>query len=220
MLTGTLRLCPACRARDQVGLPSLAGRARWAMPFIWATAVMGLIVSGLSFGVPADGGGEDAARLLPQVLALGCAGLLYLVVFVVGVVMFCRWFHLLVRHAQARGTPLETSPAGAVGSFFIPFVNLVRPYSIAKQISTTSTGMTAVGTWQALWITANIVTNIGSRLEGKAGSQAGELIGVIGALLFLGAAWACQRVVSELTSTTEVEAPRGPGDAAGTGNAR
>jgi hypothetical protein len=201
-LVGELRLCAACRAREAVGLPSLTGRARLAMPFVWATAGLGLVVSLLSFGVPAEGSAD--AGDLPHVLALGCAGILYLLVFIVGVVLFCRWFHLLVRHAKARGTPLDTTPASAVGSFFIPFVNLVRPYAIAKQISTTATATSAVGQWQGLWIGANVVTNVGSRLEGKPGSSAGELIGLFGALLFLGAAWACQRVVSELTTTTEV----------------
>ncbi|MBL8919726.1 MAG: DUF4328 domain-containing protein [Myxococcaceae bacterium] len=201
-LLGELRLCAACRAREAVGLPSLAGRARLAMPFVWATAGLGLVVSLLSFGVPAEGSEDPGA--VPQVVALGCSGILYLGVFITGVVLFCRWFHLLVRHAKAGGAPLDTTPAAAVGSFFIPFVNLVRPYAIAKQISTTSTAASAVGQWQALWIGANIVTNVGARLEGKTGSSAGELIGLFGSLLFLGAAWACQRVVAELTKTTEL----------------
>jgi hypothetical protein len=117
--------------------------------------------------------------------------------------MFSRWFHLLVRHAKARGTPLDVTPAGAVGSFFIPFVNLVRPYATAKQIASTEAGVKAVGSWQALWLVANIVTNVGSRMEGKAGA-AGDVVGLIGSLLFLGAAWACGQVVSELTSSTEI----------------
>lgn len=201
-LVGLLRLCAACRAREAVGLPSLSGRARLAMPFVWGTAGLGLVVSLLSFGVPPEGS-EDPGDL-PHVLALGCSGILYLVVFIAGVVLFCRWFHLLVRHATARGTALDVTPASAVGSFFIPFVNLVRPYAIAKQISTTATATSAVGLWQALWIGANVVTNVGSRLEGKTGTSAGELVGLFGAVLFLGAAWACQRVVSELTKTTEL----------------
>ena len=197
-LVGVLRLCAACRAREASGLPSLAARGRLAMPFVWGTSALGLGVSLLSFGLAADDGSAT-----PRVLALGCFGLLYLVVFIVAVVMFSRWFHLLVRHAKARGTPLDVTPAGAVGSFFIPFLNLVRPYATAKQIASTEAGVKAVGAWQALWIVANIVTNIGSRLEGKAG-VAGDVVGLIGSLLFLGAAWACGQVVSELTGTTEL----------------
>lgn len=200
VLVGVLRLCSACRARSAVGLPSLSGRAKLAMPFVWATSVLGLVVSLLSFGISPEG--SEQPEDLPQVLALGCSGLLYLVVFVVAVVLFCRWFHLLVRHAQAKGTPLETTPAGAVGAFFIPFVNLVRPYAIARQIASTEAGTSAVGTWQGLWLGANIVTNVGSRLEGKAG-DAGEFIGLFGSILFLAAAWACGKVVAELTQSTE-----------------
>lgn len=197
-LVGVLRLCAPCRVREASGLPSLAGRGRLAMPFVWGTSALGLGVSLLSFGLAAD---DESAT--PRVLALGCFGLLYLVVFIVAVVLFCRWFHLLVRHAKARGTPLDVTPAGAVGSFFIPFLNLVRPYATAKQIASTEAGVKAVGSWQTLWIVANIVTNVGSRLEGKAG-MAGDVVGLIGSLLFLAAAWACGQVVSELTGTTEV----------------
>lgn len=171
------------------------------MPFVWATSVLGLVVSVLSFGLPPET--AEQTEGLPQVLALGCAGLLYLIVFLVAVVLFCRWFHLLVRHAQAKGTPLETTPAAAVGAFFIPFVNLARPYAIARQIASTETGTSAIGAWQALWLGANIVTNVGSRFEGKAG-QAGEFIGLFGSILFLAAAWACGKVVSELTRSTEL----------------
>lgn len=172
------------------------------MPFVWATSGLGLVVSLLSFGLPAEGAGGSETESLPQVLALGCSGLLYLIVFIVAVVLFCRWFHLLVRHAQTRGTPLEVTPAGAVGAFFIPFVNLARPYAVARQIASTEAGTSAVNTWQGLWLGANIVTNLGSRLEGKTGN-AGELIGLFGSILFLAAAWACGRVVSELTKSTE-----------------
>ncbi|MER2566207.1 MAG: DUF4328 domain-containing protein [Myxococcaceae bacterium] len=204
VLVGLQRLCAACRARGAVGLPSLSARARLAMPFVWATSGLGLIVSLLSFGLPPEGAeGAEQTESLPQVLALGCSGLLYLVVFIIAVVLFCRWFHLLVRHAQAKGTPLEVTPAGAVGAFFIPFVNLARPYSVARQIASTEAGTSAVSTWQGLWLGANIVTNLGSRLEGKTGN-AGELIGLFGSILFLAAAWACGRVVSELTKSTEL----------------
>lgn len=171
------------------------------MPFVWATSGLGLVVSLLSFGLPAEGA-EDSESL-PQVLALGCSGLLYLVVFIVAVVLFCRWFHLLVRHAQAKGTPLETTPAGAVGAFFIPFVNLTRPYVIAKQIASTEEGTRAVGTWQALWLGANILTNVAARLQPKTGDAA-AFADFFGSLLFLAASWACGRVVSELTKSTEL----------------
>ncbi|MDP3234563.1 MAG: DUF4328 domain-containing protein [Myxococcales bacterium] len=197
-LVGVLRLCGACRAREASALPSLSTRARLAMPFVWGTSALGLGVSLLSFGLAAD----DASAT-PRVIALGCFGLLYLLVFIAAVVMFCRWFHLLVRHAKAGGTPLDVTPAGAVGSFFIPFLNLVRPYATAKQIASTEAGVKAVGAWQALWIVANIITNVGSRMEGKAG-VAGDVVGLVGALLFLGAAWACGQVVRELTASTEL----------------
>ncbi len=121
--------------------------------------------------------------------------------------LFCRWFYLLVRHARARGTPLEVTPAGAVGSFFIPFVNLVRPYAIAKQIAADDDGVQLVTTWQAAWLGGNLISNVGNRLQGGASHQAGVIVDLLGSLVLLGAAFACGRIVDELTRTTELTAP-------------
>jgi hypothetical protein len=202
-LVGLERLCPACRARLGDALPSLTGRGRLAMPFVWATGVLGVLVSLGTLAVPQSASEEDVGGVA---LATGCLALVYLGVFVVSIVLFCRWFHLLVRHAKARGQPLDVSPAAAVGSFFIPFVNLVRPYAIAKQIAQ-GEGVQLVTAWQAAWLGGNIISNVGNRMQSSATSQAGVVVDLIGSLVILGAAWACGRVVSELTRTTQLTPP-------------
>lgn len=45
----------------------------------------------------------------------------------VGAVIFCFWTYRVVANAHAFGAPGE-SPGMAVGSYFIPFINLWRPY--------------------------------------------------------------------------------------------
>lgn len=112
-----------------------------------------------------------------------------------------------MRHARARGTPLEVTPAGAVGSFFIPFVNLVRPYAIAKQIAADDGAVQLVTTWQAAWLGGNLSSNVGSRRQGGASHHASVIVDLPGSLIPLGAAFACGRVVDELTRTTELTAP-------------
>jgi hypothetical protein len=59
----------------------------------------------------------------------------------VAMVLFLQWLHLVVRLTLAigtttvRGAPTLTfSPGQAVWSFFIPFVNLVRPYRILRDV--------------------------------------------------------------------------------------
>lgn len=212
-LVGVVRLCAACRARENAGLPDLLGRARWATPFLWITAGLGVVVSLGSFLIdPQSLESEGEPNLANAFVALGvgCAGILYLVTFIVGIVLFCRWFHLLVRHAKARGAPLEDTPAFAVGSFFIPFVNLVRPFAIARQTARSEGVTQRIGAWQALWLGANIVANVGSRLEGKA-QLAGNAVGLFGAVLLVAAAWACADVVKQLTAQNAPGATLEPG---------
>ncbi len=168
------------------------------MGFVWATAVLGLVVSLATFGL-----GNDEAPS-PQLFAVGCSGLLYLVVFVVAIVLFCWWFHLLVRHAHQRNRSLDTTPAAAVGSFFIPFLNLVRPYGIAKNIASTEAGVSAVNTWQGLWLVGNLLSNVAMRLDDGQTRGAGDVLSLIGSVLILGAAWACGRMMAELNRTTDV----------------
>jgi hypothetical protein len=168
------------------------------MPFVWATGVLGALVSLGSFAVPQT---EDDAGF--TALGVGCLAMIYLAIFIVSIVLFCRWFHLLVRHARAQGRPIDVTPASAVGSFFIPFVNLYRPYAIAKQIAE-GEGAQRVATWQAAWLGGNIISNVGNRMQDGATREAGLVIDLIGSLAILGAAWACGRVVEELTRTTEL----------------
>jgi hypothetical protein len=171
------------------------------MPFVWATGVLGVLVSVASFGLDTS----DEATATTQLFAAGCLGVLYFPVFITSIVLFCRWFHSLVRHAHARNRSLDTRPAAAVGSFFIPFLNLVRPYGIGKNIASTEAGVSAIGVWQALWLMGNIASNVGTRLDDKSAGVAGSVIALLGSVLILAASWACGRVVKELTASTEVE---------------
>jgi hypothetical protein len=62
--------------------------------------------------------------------------------------------------------------------------------------------VSAVGVWQGLWLSANAVSNIGTRVGEKLG-PAGDVIDLVGSGLLLGAAWACARVVEALTRQSE-----------------
>jgi hypothetical protein len=60
-----------------------------------------------------------------------------MVATVVCTVVFLRWFHLAYRIASSLDAQgLTRSPGDAVVSFFIPFVNLVRPYQAMKELYT------------------------------------------------------------------------------------
>lgn len=62
---------------------------------------------------------------------------LSLIVYVTLAVVFLLWVHRAYRNLRALGNPerlLNHSPGWAVGSFFIPFVNLYLPYKIVREI--------------------------------------------------------------------------------------
>ena len=57
-----------------------------------------------------------------------------LVVLVATPIAYCMWLYRARRNIIALGIPgLEYSPGMAVGSFFIPFVNLLVPFRAMKE---------------------------------------------------------------------------------------
>jgi hypothetical protein len=50
-------------------------------------------------------------------------------------VAFLTWLYRANQNLRAfRGEPLEFTPGQAIGSFFIPFINLVRPYEVLREV--------------------------------------------------------------------------------------
>src|SRR5688572_9717366 len=77
-------------------------------------------------------------QLLISLLVLATAVVEFLG-FVAAIVVFLVWMRRSYINLKALGVRgLEYSPGWAVGCWFIPFVNLVRPYTIMKEIWTRS----------------------------------------------------------------------------------
>jgi hypothetical protein len=185
--------CPECVARTTIAVPPLEGRANLAVAGLIASVGMHALMAFTAVAQIATGQTGEEGLL---VIAAGLVALLYVAVFITTVVLVCRWFHLATRHAMARGTSLEVdSPAGAVGSWFIPFLNLVRPFNITRaMLGNAGLDVASVGVWQALWISGNIAANISSR----APDEAGLMIGVVSDLLLVGAGIAFVQIVRKL----------------------
>jgi hypothetical protein len=113
--------------------------------------------------------------------------LLLVAVFVANVVVFLLWLHRSYSNLPALGNPkagLEYSPGWVVGGWFIPFVNLVVPYRVVREVWAKSDP--AVGTdearfgptassslilaWWLVWLASNVVGNISFRLVNAANS--------------------------------------------------
>ncbi|MDY0171130.1 MAG: DUF4328 domain-containing protein [Thermoguttaceae bacterium] len=157
---------------------------------------------------------EDEATL--NDLRQGVIGLTQSFVYIASAVAFLMWIHRAYRNLPPLGaTGLKHSPGWAVGYFFIPIVNLYRPYQAAREIwlgsyprrasdELSSYGLTPsaalVGWWWAFWLIMNFTGQISMRLtlQGEsiemllAGSWASivtDLISVPAAILAIMLVW-------------------------------
>jgi uncharacterized protein DUF4328 len=101
-------------------------------------------------------------------------------------IAFLMWFHRSHRNLPAlRARILKYSPRWAVGGFFIPIMNLYRPYQVMQEVWTESdpfsvkgaddlTGRPVsgalVGWWWALWIIGGILGQAAFRVSMRAES--------------------------------------------------
>ncbi|MCX7955370.1 MAG: DUF4328 domain-containing protein, partial [Bacteroidales bacterium] len=97
-------------------------------------------------------------------------------------VTFIKWFRRAYYNLHLMVNNLSYTEGWAAGSWFVPIVNLYRPYKIMKEIyqktnellknkgvnfnSTLSTN--TLGWWWALWIISNIIGNFVFRYSMKA----------------------------------------------------
>ncbi|HEX8117701.1 MAG TPA: DUF4328 domain-containing protein, partial [Pyrinomonadaceae bacterium] len=127
----------------------------------------------------AEEGGEQLTLgdLFQFIIALAT-----LCVFVALVVAFCLWLHRAAKNLRALGNKnMEHSPGWAVGSFFVPFVNLVVPYKAVKEVwlksdpsahieegvmftAPSSTPPLVLGWWIA-WLVSNFLGRLSWRLQ-------------------------------------------------------
>lgn len=190
-LSGTQRLCPDCRARIGSDLPPLGGRASLAKMGLLGTGAAGLLLSGFEVAM-----GDNPPDDHPLMLLFGLAGLGYLAIFIGTIVVFLRWFHLATRYAHARGGAQDITPGWAVGWWFIPFANLVKPFNHTRSmLSATGGNAGMVGAWQATWILGNMVSNASSRINNSALSLASGV-------MLLAAAFFGMKVIEEVTRSS------------------
>lgn len=107
-------------------------------------------------------------------------GLVQLAIYVSLVVLYSVWVYRANRNARALGArDMTFSPGWCVGWFFVPIMNLFKPYQAVKEIWKASNPSTA-GSWQqgespglvtlwwALWIIWCVLGNASFRLSLRA----------------------------------------------------
>jgi hypothetical protein len=117
---------------------------------------------------------------------VGIAGIL---VHILVIVYFIMWFRRAYYNLHAAGCYLRFTEGWAAGAWFVPFLNLVRPFQIMKEIwdktqeraqqgaeVVTIQSSAILGFWWFLWIVTNIAANIYTRIILTGSEEIPELI--------------------------------------------
>lgn len=174
---------------------------------------------------PEDEVEDNPGGALVVLLQLGL-GSLQVLIYIATVVCLLMWLYRSYKNLPSFGTPsrnVRYSPGWAVGSFFIPFVNLVVPYRAVKELWRKSVppahaflGNASPPTWFPLWwlfwLLSGFASNIHFRMVYREDTprDVTAIAGVIADALTVIAAIFAIVVVEEITQRQE-EASRSLG---------
>lgn len=154
--------------------------------------------------------GYDMHDLAAAEVVQACTGVLQMLVYLTTAILFLVWLYRASSNLAPLGATSQTiSPGWAVGWWFIPFMNLVRPYQAVREIWQLSEpprdaaatappaarrGAAWLGWWWAGWLVSNIggviLTRISMETESTDGmiavtyaSIAGHVVEIVAAIL-------------------------------------
>jgi hypothetical protein len=180
-------------------LKSNTQRAKVLLTFIWIVLgleVISLISSGLQYNLlqTVSNGGEitneaaTANDLREQIIAI-----LYLLTYITSGVLFIMWFRRAYFNLHQKVKNISFDEGWAAGAWFVPFVNLYRPFQIMKELyeetkktildndSSFQIDLTTkyLGLWWTLWIVNGILGQVIFRLSRNADTLPELLTGTI-----------------------------------------
>jgi len=123
-----------------VSFVAVDGRARWTNGFLIATLLISAvgIISGyleieLLSQVMTEGVSE--AEAAANDARQGLIGILQVIAYLGTAVAFLTWFHGVHKNLPTLGgRDMKYTPGWAVGGFFVPFLNLVRPFQVMREV--------------------------------------------------------------------------------------
>jgi len=217
---------------DFVMLASLrdnTARARQArLTFLLLTLTSGAVpVLGLLAQSRGDWGlvnQEDGASALTLAVYFGFCLLVlgHIVLVVVGYVVLIRWLRRAYYNLwQLPDAPRPSFSEGwAAGAWFVPFLNLARPYTIVREVwegtervalgGYTATAPSLLGWWWAAHLISLFVGRITSRItsNGQGITQRDVMLLTVEAAFALVAAWLTWRVIGQVAGFEEMLAAR------------
>ena len=110
----------------------------------------------------------------------GVVGIAQFVTFIVSGILILRWIHRVNWNARALGAQnLQFTPGWAIGWYFVPVMNLWKPYQAMKEIWRASVdpanwhaaaAPALIGFWWFFWIVSSVLGNVSFRLMMRAES--------------------------------------------------
>lgn len=154
-------------------------RSQWVVGFLWALLVIeitSIISSFFNISILKDlqnGVEVDEVFATFNDLREAAIGLLNLMVYIIIIVLFIRWFRRAYFNLGLRGYTLHDE-GWAAGAWFVPILNLYRPVQIMneideklssyinafKPIQRSTTNYTLVVVWWGLWIVGGIIDRL------------------------------------------------------------
>ncbi|MFD7028661.1 DUF4328 domain-containing protein [Streptomyces sp. NPDC059917] len=196
--------------------PSVPASAALRSPQGLATALTILlaVAGAVDLAAAAIGFGTDAAAdfagdgpLTGAALMYATVGIAQLVLLLGTGVVFIVWFHRTrVNGGVFRPDLFVQGPGWAIGSWFIPIVNLFLPFRIAQDVWRASVQAAPDGSARAVSVTPVTiwwVTFIGSNLIARASDSVGSLLSAVSAVFAV-------LFVRRLTAMQHAKAVQGP----------
>lgn len=186
---------------DNLIPPFVSGhsRAQWVIFLLMAAIMLALIAVTSTYCQIALLSKLMAGETITQAEAVAndtrqqIIGLLQVAIFLGTAIFFLMWIYRAHRNLRALGArDLKYSPGWAVGGFLVPFLNLVRPFQVVKEIwkgsepetmamrlgpsyqSTTRSAI--VGWWWASVLLSAFVGNVAARMAFRAGETLSDLL--------------------------------------------
>ncbi|WP_333695494.1 DUF4328 domain-containing protein [Flavobacterium sp.] len=108
--------------------------------------------------------------------------IVFLMLYITSAVTFIMWFRRAYFNLHQKINHLTHTEGWAAGSWFVPFINLYRPYQIMAELYNETAELLAkrgfkrkvkldttfVGIWWFLWLVSNLLANIVFRMSNSA----------------------------------------------------
>jgi len=165
-----------------------AQRAKNAITLIWIVLTFEIVafVSGYFqydlLQVVANGGEISTQTANSNDTREQIISVIYIIFYIISAVTFIQWFRRAYFNLHQKVTNLSHSEGWAAGSWFVPIVNLYKPFQIMKELyketkevlvktginDCTSLTTNLLGWWWTLWILNNIIGQFVFRYSMKA----------------------------------------------------